>query len=107
MVRALRGATEPVGAGVGLVDLDRDEEHSFGDVARVQWGSVSDEAIESYLQSDGWKGRAGGYNLADRINDGWDIACEGDPATVMGLPLQRLGPMLAGMALAPSQETNP
>ena len=51
-----------------------------------QWGSVSDEAIESYLQSDGWQGRAGGYNLADRINDGWDIACEGDPATVMGLP---------------------
>ena len=107
MLRAFRGATHPVVTGVCLIDLDRDEEQSFVDVARVQWGSVPDEAIESYLQNDGWKGRAGGYNLADRINDGWDIACEGDPTTVMGLPLQRLGPMLAGMALAPSQETNP
>ena len=107
MLQAFRNATHPVVTGVCLIDLDRDEEQSFVDVARVRWGSVPDEAIESYLQSDGWKGRAGGYNLADRISDGWDIACEGDPATVMGLPLQRLGPMLAGMALAPSQEDNP
>ena len=77
MLQAFRSATHPVVTGVCLIDLDRDEEQSFVDVARVRWGSVPDEAIESYLQSDGWKGRAGGYNLADRINDGWDIAAKG------------------------------
>ena len=106
MLHAFRGATHPVVTGVCLIDLDRDEEQSFVDVARVRWGSVSDQAIETYLERDGWKGRAGGYNLADRINDGWDLSCEGDHATVMGLPLQRLKPMLASMALAPSQEDN-
>ena len=100
MLRSFRGATHPVVTGVCLIDLDHQDEQAFVDVAHVQWGSVSDEAIETYLDSNNWVGRAGGYNLADRINDGWDIQCKGDPATVMGLPLRRLTPMLEQMALS-------
>ena len=37
-----------------------------------------------------WRGKAGAYNLADRVADGWPIECEGDPTTVMGLPMRRL-----------------
>lgn len=67
----------------------------FVDVAPVRVGAVPDQAIERYLQSGDWRGKAGGYNLSERIEAGWPIECLGDPATVMGLPMRRLTPLLA------------
>lgn len=67
------------------------------DRARVHVGAVGDDAVGAYLESGDWRGKAGGYNLSERIAAGWPIRCSGDPATVMGLPMQRLGPMLVGM----------
>lgn len=56
----------------------------------VEMGSITDEEIEKYLSSERWKGKAGGYNLSERVNAGWPISCIGDPTTVMGLPMNRL-----------------
>ena len=67
----------------------------FCDRANVTIGSLSDEQIQQYLASGQWQGKAGGYNLAERIDAGWPIQCEGDPTTVMGLPMQRLAEHLA------------
>lgn len=60
------------------------------DAAIVRIGPLDDDHIESYLASGEWRGKAGAYNLSERIHAGWPIACAGDPATVMGLPMQRL-----------------
>ncbi len=67
----------------------------FVDVAEVHVGDVPDAAIERYVQSGDWRGKAGGYNLSERLEAGWPIECRGDPATVMGLPMRRLLPLLA------------
>lgn len=45
-----------------------------------------------------WAGKAGAYNLAERVEAGWPIEVEGDPGTVMGLPMRRLEARLAGFA---------
>lgn len=38
--------------------------------------------------------RLKGYNLPEVIARGWPIRCQGDPQTVVGLPIDRLAPLL-------------
>jgi len=68
----------------------------FVDRATVVYGHVTDAQIDEYVDSEGWRGKAGAYNLSERIEAGWPIRCEGDHATVMGLPMRRLMPWLRG-----------
>lgn len=62
----------------------------FFDQTRVVVGPLPDEEIERYIACGEWRGKAGAYNLSERVSAGWPIRVEGDPATVMGLPMQRL-----------------
>jgi septum formation protein len=69
----------------------------FVDAASVEIAAVDQRLIDAYLDSGEWEGKAGGYNLADRLAAGWPIRCQGDPSTVMGLPMRRLTPLLKAM----------
>lgn len=71
---------------------------SFTDTAVVRFDVINEEQIDAYLATDGWRGKAGGYNLFDRQAAGWPIEVEGDPTTVVGLPMRRLVPLLEGFA---------
>ena len=64
------------------------------DATLVRIGALPESDLESYVNSGAWSGKSGGYNLSDRIEAGWDIEFEGDPTTVMGLPMGRLVPEL-------------
>jgi septum formation protein len=66
----------------------------FADSATVEVGDLEDAEIDRYVASGAWKGKAGGYNLAERLGAGWPIRCDGDPTSVMGLPMLRVGPLL-------------
>jgi predicted house-cleaning NTP pyrophosphatase (Maf/HAM1 superfamily) len=68
------------------------------DSARVALGSLADAELESYASGGAWRGKAGGYNFADRVEAGWPLSCDGDPETVMGLPSRILLPLLRGEA---------
>lgn len=70
----------------------------FEDSTIVSMGMPSDSELGAYLDSGSWKGKAGGYNLSERIDAGWPIEFEGDPTTVMGLPMRRLIPLLEELA---------
>ena len=50
--------------------------------------------IYSYVAGGEWRGKAGAYNLSERIQAGWPIECKGDPTTVMGLPMRKLSRLL-------------
>jgi septum formation protein len=63
--------------------------------SEITIGSIDDEEIEKYLRTSNWEGKAGGYNLSDRVNAGWPIVCVGDPTNVMGLPMNRIQQELA------------
>lgn len=96
MLRSFIEAEHRVLTGVALLRVRGDEQaiESFADVAAVRFGLIGDDELEAYVETDDWQGKAGGYNLFDRQAAGWPIKVEGDPTTVVGLPMRRLVPML-------------
>jgi len=97
MLLAMRDAVHCTMTGVCLLPLDLSQRLMFVDQTEVRVGRVTDEQIERYLTSGEWRGKAGAYNLNERLADGWPIECTGDPATVMGLPMRRLRRLLPDM----------
>lgn len=90
MLLAMRDATHETMTGVCLLPLSAATRVMFVDVSIVHVGHVTDPQIDDYVASNQWRGKAGAYNLSERIEAGWPVRCVGDPATVMGLPMQRL-----------------
>lgn len=90
---AFEGRHHEVYTGVALIENNRRD--IFVDRARVRVGELGPERIESYVASGQWKGKAGAYNLGERLAAGWPITFEGDPTTIVGLPMNLLSRRLA------------
>lgn len=103
MLRLLAGGRHRTLTGVCVLDRTA-RRRMFVDASIVTFGDLEDAEIDAYLATDAWTDKAGGYNLADRIAAGWPIECEGDPTTVMGLPMRRLVPMLEAMTGSDDRE---
>ena len=93
MLKQIIGRPHTIVTGVALCVANH-EPFSFADTATVNLGQVDDAAVRAYIETGDWRGKAGGYNLAERLEAGWPITVEGDPGTVMGLPMRRLTPRL-------------
>lgn len=106
ILAALRSGSHRVVTGVTILSPGRPRV-IFCDEAVVRVGAVGDAEIESYLASGGWRGKAGAYNLEERIGAGWPIEFDGDPATVMGLPMRLLVPRLRAALREPRAEGAP
>jgi septum formation protein len=65
---------------------------------------ISDQDLEDYLQTNGWKGKAGAFGYQDRL--GWVSILAGEESTVVGLPLRLLRDMLHEFGLTPPDPTN-
>lgn len=90
ILRALRGGPHEVITGVALIDPLSGRRWVFRDTAVVDLGPISDAQIDQYVLSDEWRGKAGAYNLSERLQAGWPLTCTGDQTTVMGLPMVAL-----------------
>ena len=90
IISSLRRGEHSVISGVCLLDPRTGERRLLADEARVRVGEVSDAEIERYVESGGWAGKAGAYNIAERRAAGWPIEHEGDESTIVGLPMERL-----------------
>lgn len=90
MLMRFMDAEHEVVTGVAIVDVKSGQREVFADPVRVRWGSVDLELIDRYIASGQWEGKAGAYNLSERLAEGWPIEVEGDPASVMGLPVERV-----------------
>ncbi|MEX0886179.1 MAG: Maf family protein [Phycisphaeraceae bacterium] len=100
MLRGFRGRTHAMVTGVSLVVTgDGGRVDAFADRAEVTIGALPDAELEAYLDTEAWRGKAGGYNLVDRQAAGWPIEVAGDPTTVVGLPMARLAAALAKMGV--------
>ena len=96
MLRLFRDAEHLVITGVALVHVDGRLVEAMADEARVTFGHLNDAQIQTYLQSEAWRGKAGGYNLTDRQAAGWPVSVHprDDPTTVVGLPMRKLCALL-------------
>ena len=102
-ISALAGGRHRVVSGVALLlgDGDRGRRLAlFEDAAEVAVGPIEPAAIDEYIEGGSWAGKAGGYNLSERIEAGWPITYDGDPTSVMGLPMERLTPLLGRLLRA-------
>lgn len=103
ILRQLEAGSHQVVTGVAiLVDGQR---QLIVDSSEVEVGTLGDDRIREYLETDQWIGKAGAYNLAERVESGWPITYHGDPTTVMGLPMMRLTPLLRSLLHTESPQT--
>ncbi len=92
-VRTLEDGSHQVLTGVALL-MPGGKRRLFVDSASVRVGTIGDDRIDAYIVSGGWRGKAGAYNLEERLADGWPIEYTGDPGTITGLPMKMLSPIL-------------
>ncbi|MBC8202121.1 MAG: Maf family protein [Planctomycetes bacterium] len=90
MIEAMVSKTHEVFTGWCLLSLEDDVTLVGHEVASLEFGPISKEVIRKYIATGSWQGKAGGYNLSERLEAKWPIVCFGDPTSVMGLPMEKL-----------------
>ncbi|TVQ63262.1 MAG: Maf-like protein [Phycisphaerales bacterium] len=93
------GGWHEVLTGVALVCAETGRRELFVDRAEVRFGDPGEDELRAYVASGEWAGKAGAYNLGERLEAGWPIEYEGDPTTIMGLPMGRLRAKLAAFGV--------
>ncbi|MDP7070650.1 MAG: Maf family protein [Phycisphaerales bacterium] len=93
MIRLMRGTSHRVWTGLCVIPRSGRRQMA-ADHALVTMGSLTDAQVDAYVASGGWQGKAGAYNLADRIEAGWPIHHDGHASTIMGMPLPLLEQLL-------------
>ncbi len=97
-IELLAGGSHAVASGVALL-MPGGERRLFVDVAPVALGPLTPGQVTEYLQTESWRGKAGGYNFSERVADGWPLSTAGDPTTIMGLPMRILPRVLHGLGI--------
>jgi septum formation protein len=92
MIRAFMDREHEVVTGVALIDRrgGATGRRLFAERANVRMGRLGDDEIARYVAGGEWDGKAGAYNLRERIDGGWPLEYDGDPTTIMGLPMRAL-----------------
>ena len=101
ILSALAGVTQDVITGVTILQPAKGRQLVECDVTRVTMRPMSDEEIETYLDSGEWEGKAGAYGIqgtADRFVE----KVEGSFSNVVGLPVERVLRMLADFNIRPT-----
>lgn len=100
IVRRLSRGRHEVVTGVAILEPRTGRRNLFVDRASVNVGDLSDDMVRDYIASGQWAGKAGAYNLTERIAGGWPIEYVGRADTIMGLPVAPLKQRLARIAAA-------
>ncbi|MBM3999198.1 MAG: septum formation protein Maf [Planctomycetes bacterium] len=92
MLGDLSGREQRVVSGLCLHGVPSGQVRVEVDVARLRMARLDESAIEDYVRSGLWEGKAGGFGLQDR--NGWLEIVAGSSSSIVGLPLERLARML-------------
>jgi septum formation protein len=95
MLRTLRRRMHRVYSGVCLWSMPDGRRLVRVDTTTLKMADLSDAAIEEYLASDAWVGKAGAFGFQDRL--GWIEIVAGSESNVVGLPLELLAAMMEEM----------
>ena len=92
MLSCMNGKQHRVLSGVCLVQKPEQKILTRVEVTLLKMAEISEEAIEDYLDTGLWEGKAGGFGLQDGIE--WIEVVEGSESNVVGLPMELLQQML-------------
>lgn len=90
IITHMSGSTHEVLTGVAILEPNGTRRDLFVDRSIVTVGIIPEDEIEAYLDSQLWKGKAGAYNITERLAAGWPIEFTGDETSIVGLPLARV-----------------
>lgn len=93
MLRLLSGRQHEVYTGVCLWSVQRQQRIVDVTCTRLRMQSLTDETIQSYLDSMLWDGKAGAFGYQDG-NDWIEILDHGSASNVVGLPMERFAELL-------------
>ena len=96
ITRKLFSRPHEVITGLALIRLAADVEIVRSDVTTVYPRMLSDEQIADHLAGRSWEGKAGAYGIQE-TGDEFVERIEGSFTNVMGLPMELLEPLLAGL----------
>ena len=103
ILRILRGQRHEVISGLCLWDYPGGEPDVRAAVSVLMMRNIPDEAIEEYLATDLWEGKAGAFGYQDRLD--WLSLLEGSESNVVGLPMELLAEMLESHGLSPRRDS--
>lgn len=103
MLKSLSGQRCTVCTGVAIVHGQAVEQ--FSELVDVVFKAFTDETIRTYMERVDVLDKAGAFAAQDQAELIID-EIRGDIATVMGLPLERVKAVLAGLGLRPSEDNS-
>ncbi|MFG0244532.1 MAG: Maf family protein [Phycisphaerales bacterium JB052] len=89
MILSMSDAEHEVLTGIAIVEPLTGRRELFIDRSLVRVGEIAEHEIISYLDSEQWRGKAGAYNITERLAAGWPIDFEGDETSIVGIPMTR------------------
>jgi septum formation protein len=95
MLQTLSGREHRVLSGLCLWELPGGEPQVRVATTRLRMDPLTPQQLDEYLASGQWEGKAGAFGYQDRL--GWVHVIEGSESNVVGLPLELLSEMLAGL----------
>jgi len=103
MMAALSGREHRVYTGVALARLDPTGAERLAAeavVTTLRMDPLSPEWIDDYAESGAWEGKAGGFGYQDGL--GFVHVTRGSESNVVGLPMERVGELLAAAGCWPA-----
>ena len=95
MLTRLSGQPHRVYSGLCIWPLATGVPKTEVAVTHLQMDTLSEDALEDYLETDLWRGKAGAFGYQDGPD--WLHITEGSGSNVIGLPLELLQTMLAAI----------
>ena len=92
MLGLLSGSEHFVISGLALIELPLGRETVDSVVTTLAMDKLADSAIDAYLESGAWRGKAGAFGYQDGIP--WLRILSGSASNVVGLPMERLTELL-------------
>ena len=98
MLSRLSGQPHRVYSGLCLWPLTTGIPKTEVAITQLQMDTLSEDALEDYLETGLWQGKAGAFGYQDRPD--WLHITEGSVSNVIGLPLELLDKMLVEVSPA-------
>ncbi len=97
----LSGTTHHVISGVTIIAVGEDLRHDWVHSSAVHLAEMSEEEIDAYVDSGRSVGASGGYRIQRTGTDRYLTVESGTISNVVGLPMEEIIPILAGLEIRP------
>jgi len=93
IIAALAGTSHVVISGIAIIDAHTGRRQIAHDSTTIVMRELSEQEIETYLDTGAWEGKAGAYGIQD-YGDAFVTEMRGSFTNVVGMPMELLLSML-------------